>query len=72
MATFQTSPEYWVTNLGSLGKVTLAVTILLGVFSVLVVTARFYARRSTNTIGIDDYLMAAGCVRWPTSLCCTY
>lgn len=49
-------------DVGVLGRATLSVTILLGILSIFVVATRFYVRISTKTLGVDDYLMALGCV----------
>lgn len=65
---FQSQPAYWVQSPGSLGKATLAVTITLGLGSILTVAARLYIRCLTRTMKIDDYLMAIACVSAHLSL----
>lgn len=53
----------WLTSMDGLGIGTLIVTIILGVFSLLLVALRTWTRFTTSTFGVDDGLMVVGVVR---------
>lgn len=52
----------WLSSPGPLGVATSAVTIVLGIFTVLLVLLRSWTRIQTGTYGLDDGLMVVGMV----------